>query len=106
MLYRRNLYTLAVTLARSSGLSESGISEIYRRYGDHLYTKGDFDGAMEQYVKTLGHLQPSYVIRKVRDFFYRADDSTSTLSESTTSSLTCKNCTRAISPTQTILLSY
>jgi Tfp pilus assembly protein PilF len=34
-------------------------------YGDYLYGKGDFDGAMSQFVKTLGHVQPSYVIRKV-----------------------------------------
>jgi hypothetical protein len=65
VLYRRNLYTLAIALARSSGLDESGVGEIHRRYGDYLYTKGDFDGAMNQFVKTLGFLQPSYVIRKV-----------------------------------------
>lgn len=66
VLYRRNLYTLAIALARSSGLDEGGVGEIHRRYGDYLYTKGDFDGAMNQFVKTLGFLQPSYVIRKVR----------------------------------------
>lgn len=64
-LYRRNLYTLAITLARSQGLGEAGIADIHRRYGDYLYSKGDFDGAMDQFVKTLGFLQPSYVIRKV-----------------------------------------
>jgi hypothetical protein len=36
------------------------------RYGDHLYSKGDYDGAMNQFVKTVGWVQPSYVIRKVR----------------------------------------
>jgi hypothetical protein len=66
VLYRRNLYTLAIALARSSSLAEDGVGEIHRRYGDYLYTKGDFDGAMNQFVKTLGFLQPSYVIRKVR----------------------------------------
>lgn len=64
-LYRRNLYTLAITMARSQGLGEAGIADIHRRYGDYLYSKGDFDGAMGQFVKTLGFLQPSYVIRKV-----------------------------------------
>ncbi|WVR06576.1 hypothetical protein IAU60_003608 [Kwoniella sp. DSM 27419] len=67
VLYRRNLYTLALGLARSQGISESGIADIHRKYGDYLYTKGDFDGAMGQFVKTLGHLQPSYVIRKFLD---------------------------------------
>ncbi|WVQ84353.1 hypothetical protein IAT38_006505 [Cryptococcus sp. DSM 104549] len=67
VLYRRNLYTLAITLARSQGVGEAGIADIHRRYGDYLYSKGDFDGAMGQFVKTLGHLQPSYVIRKFLD---------------------------------------
>lgn len=70
VLYRRSLYTLAISLARSSGLGESGVADIHRRYGDYLYTKGDFDGAMNQFVKTLGHLQPSYVIRKVRHILH------------------------------------
>ncbi|WVW84968.1 hypothetical protein I302_107004 [Kwoniella bestiolae CBS 10118] len=67
VLYRRNLYTLAISLARSQGMGESGVADIHRRYGDYLYTKGDFDGAMGQFVKTLGNLQPSYVIRKFLD---------------------------------------
>lgn len=58
---------LAVGLARSSGLEESEIAEIYRKYGDHLYQKGDFDGAMQQFIKTIGGVQPSYVIRKFLD---------------------------------------
>ena len=65
MLYKRNLFTLAISLAKSQGIGEAGVREIHRRYGDYLYTKGDFDGAMGQFVKTLGFLQPSYVIRKV-----------------------------------------
>ena len=27
--------------------------------------KGDYDGAIEQYIRTIGQLEPSYVIRKV-----------------------------------------
>lgn len=65
VLCRRNLYTLAISLAKASGFSEAGVVEIHRRYGDYLYTKGDFEGSMGQFIKTLGHLQPSYVIRKV-----------------------------------------
>jgi hypothetical protein len=32
-----------------------------------LYGKGDFDGAIVQYIKTIGHLEPSYVIKKFLD---------------------------------------
>ena len=28
-------------------------------------SKGDFDGAITQYILTIGKLEPSYVIRKV-----------------------------------------
>jgi hypothetical protein len=52
-------------MAKSQGLDEASLADIHRRYGDHLYAKDDFDGAMQQYLQTLGNLQPSYVIRKV-----------------------------------------
>ncbi|GAA6064060.1 hypothetical protein JCM10212_006796, partial [Sporobolomyces blumeae] len=66
-LYQRNLFTLAVSLAKSRGLSEPDVGEIYRRYGDHLYSKGDFEGSMSCYLKTVGTVQASYVIRKFLD---------------------------------------
>ena len=66
MIYRKGQYQLALNLAKTQGLEASSVADIHRQYGDHLYGKGDYDGAMTQYVKTIGHLQPSYVIRKVR----------------------------------------
>lgn len=65
ILYKRNLYTMALSLARSQAVAPATIADIHRLYGDYLYGKGDFDGAMSQFVKTLGYVQPSYVIRKV-----------------------------------------
>lgn len=66
LLYARNLHLLAITLARSAGCDDAEVADIKRRYGDHLYTKGDYDGAMAQFLQTVGFVQPSYVIRKVR----------------------------------------
>ena len=43
------------------------MAEIQRRYGDHLYAKHDYDGAVAQYGATIGCLEPSYVIRKFLD---------------------------------------
>lgn len=43
------------------------IADIFRRYGDHLYAKGDFEGAMLQFIKTIGVVSPSYIIRKFLD---------------------------------------
>ena len=65
MLYRKSLYIVALNLASTQNLDASNVADIRRQFGDHLYAKGDYDGAMNQYVQTIGHLQPSYVVRKV-----------------------------------------
>lgn len=67
MLYRKSLYLIALNLGRTQNLDEASVADIHRQYGDHLYSKGDYDGAMKQFVKTIGNIQPSYVIRKVGD---------------------------------------
>ncbi|KZO93812.1 hypothetical protein CALVIDRAFT_539718 [Calocera viscosa TUFC12733] len=67
LLYQRSEYSLAIRLAQSLGVADSGIADIYRRRGDFLYSQGDYDGAMDQFLHTIGHLQPSYVIRKFLD---------------------------------------
>ena len=65
ILYRKSLYLMALSLAKTQGLDEATVADIHKQYGDHLYVKGDYDGAMQQYVQTIGHVQASYVIRKV-----------------------------------------
>ncbi|TPX36028.1 hypothetical protein SmJEL517_g01773 [Synchytrium microbalum] len=98
LLFKKNMYTLAINIVTSqtqasaviSGMAQSPVDEssieatppapgsggeydygtvveIYRRYGDHLYAKGEFDAAMAQYLMTAGQLEPSYVIRKFLD---------------------------------------
>ncbi|RPD67906.1 hypothetical protein L226DRAFT_517741 [Lentinus tigrinus ALCF2SS1-7] len=67
MLYRKGLYLLALNIAETQKLDESHIADIHKQYGDHLYTKGDYDGAMQQYIQTIRYVQPSYVIRKFLD---------------------------------------
>jgi hypothetical protein len=65
-LFKKNLYDIAISLARSQSYSD-GLVEIFTQYGDHLYSKGDYDGAITQYKLTIGTLEPSYVIRKFLD---------------------------------------
>ncbi|XP_019628396.1 PREDICTED: vacuolar protein sorting-associated protein 11 homolog [Branchiostoma belcheri] len=67
MLFKKNLYVLAINLAKSQHFDQDGLVDIFTQYGDHLYSKGDYDGAINQYVKTIGKLEPSYVIRKFLD---------------------------------------
>jgi hypothetical protein len=67
-LYARNLYEVAAELAKSSGYDRHKVSEIYRRFGDHQYEKGEYDSAMTQYLETIGDgVEPSYVIQRFLD---------------------------------------
>jgi len=56
---------ICYSLAKSQSYDD-GLIDIFTQYGDHLYTKNDYDGAIAQYILTIGKLEPSYVIRKVR----------------------------------------
>ncbi|KAF4318486.1 hypothetical protein BBO99_00007163 [Phytophthora kernoviae] len=67
ILFRKNLYSIAISLAFSSNYDVNSIIDIFRMYGDHLYQKGDYDGSLRQYVRTIGHVEPSYVIRRFLD---------------------------------------
>lgn len=67
MLFKKNLYTVAVNLVQSQQADAAATAEVLRKYGDHLYGKQDYDEAMSQYIHTIGHLEPSYVIQKFLD---------------------------------------
>ncbi|XP_010244136.1 PREDICTED: vacuolar protein-sorting-associated protein 11 homolog isoform X1 [Nelumbo nucifera] len=67
MLFRKNLYTVAINLVQSQQADAAATAEVLRKYGDHLYGKQDYDEAMAQYINTIGHLEPSYVIQKFLD---------------------------------------
>lgn len=64
MLYQRNMFHLAIELAQNSGLNGQQQTVIYRKFGDHLYQKADYDGAMVQYIRAIDTTEPSQVIRK------------------------------------------
>nr|XP_008196910.1 PREDICTED: vacuolar protein sorting-associated protein 11 homolog [Tribolium castaneum] len=67
LLFKKNLYDVAIRIAKSQQYDSDGLVNIFRQYGDHLCDKGDYVGAIEQYIKTIGKLEPSYVIRKFLD---------------------------------------
>ncbi|XP_066259666.1 vacuolar protein sorting-associated protein 11 homolog [Euwallacea similis] len=64
LLFKKNLYDVAIRIAKSQQYHLDGLVDIFKQYGDHLCDKGDHSGAIEQYTKTIGKLEPSYVIRK------------------------------------------
>lgn len=65
ILYERNLYVLAINLAQKIGIDLLQQNAIYRKYGDFLYQRGDYDTAMQQYLRAIDNTEPSQVIRKV-----------------------------------------
>lgn len=65
ILYQRDLFVLAINLAQKANLDAMQRNIILRKYGDYLYQKGDFDTAMQQYLKAIDNTEPSQVIRKV-----------------------------------------
>lgn len=67
MLFKKNLYTVAINLVQSQHADASATANVMRKYGDHLYGKQDYDEAMSQYINTIGHLEPSFVIQKFLD---------------------------------------
>ena len=67
-LFKKNFYDVAIKIAKNQHYDEENLVDIFRQYGDYLYyKKGDQMGAIDQYIKTIGFLEPSYVIQKFLD---------------------------------------
>ena len=69
LLTQKNLYGAAISLAFSDPqfYCPEDIVGLYRRYAEHLYRKGDFSAAMDQYILTIGSLESSHVIFRYLD---------------------------------------
>ena len=67
VLFRKNQFSLASELAQNYNYGADQLAEISKRYADHLYKNGDYETAITQYCKTIGIVEPSYVIRKFLD---------------------------------------
>jgi len=69
LLTQKNLYGAAISLAFSDPqfYCPEDIVALYRRYAEHLYRKGDFSAAMDQYILTIGSLESSHVIFRFLD---------------------------------------
>ena len=58
---------MAINFAQKAGVDAAQRNVILRKYGDYLYKKGDYDTAMQQYLKAIDNTEPSQVIRKFLD---------------------------------------
>ncbi|KAG9508446.1 Vacuolar protein sorting-associated protein 11-like protein, partial [Fragariocoptes setiger] len=62
-LFQKNQFGLAIDIAKSHLYNEDALVDIFKQYGDHLFKKGDYDGAVDQYIKTIGRSETSHVIK-------------------------------------------
>ena len=69
LLYRKELFPTALALlkAQPHDSEPALLADIHRRHAEHLYAKGDYDGAVDAWVLTLGEVQPSAVLRRLLD---------------------------------------
>ena len=67
LLFRKSQFSLAVDLAKSCCYDEEEIADITKQYAEQLYKNGDYDASVVQFIKTIGYLEPSYVVRKFLD---------------------------------------
>ena len=68
LLVQKNLYSAAIFIAYADPSYETEeITMLYRRHAEYLYRKGDYSGAIEQYIHTIGSLEPSHVIFRYLD---------------------------------------
>jgi len=68
LLVQKNLYSAAIVVAYADPSYEAAnITRLYRQYAEHLYRKGDFSAAIDQYCHTIGSLESSHVIFRYLD---------------------------------------
>ena len=51
--------TLALLKAQPHDSEPALLADIHRRHAEHLYAKGDYDGAVDAWVLTLGEVTPN-----------------------------------------------
>jgi hypothetical protein len=68
LLVQKNLYAAAIVVAFADpSFAAAEITQLYRQFAEHLYLKGDFAAAMDQYLHTMGVLESSHVIFRYLD---------------------------------------
>ncbi|KAL9180902.1 hypothetical protein ACHAXT_009707 [Thalassiosira profunda] len=69
LLTQKHLYGAAISVAYADPQSfgPEDITALYRRHAEHLYRRGEFAAAMDQYILTIGSLEPSHVIFRFLD---------------------------------------
>ncbi|BFZ58955.1 Vacuolar protein sorting-associated protein 11 [Savitreella phatthalungensis] len=64
ILYSKDLYQLALSLASKAGWDAEQLAPIHMRHADYLYARKDFEGAISQYIDAVRFCNLSNVMRK------------------------------------------
>ncbi|KAF1765507.1 hypothetical protein GCK72_005459 [Caenorhabditis remanei] len=67
ILVKKNMFDVAVLIAKNSKDGSDYLKGIHAKYGNYLYGKGDYENAIQQYKETIGMLEPSYVMKRYLD---------------------------------------
>eukprot|EP00756_Hemistasia_phaeocysticola_P036682 Hpha_TRINITY_DN16655_c0_g5::TRINITY_DN16655_c0_g5_i1::g.179854::m.179854/K20179/VPS11, PEP5; vacuolar protein sorting-associated protein 11 len=68
LLVKKSHFELAIKLAQSMDCERHLVVDMHRQYGDSLFSKKmDYKSAVDQYIHTIGSLEPSYVIQQFLD---------------------------------------
>ena len=68
LLVQKNMFSAAIFVAFTDpSYAPTEITALYRRHAEYLYRKGDYKGAIEQYIHTIGSLEPSHIIFRYLD---------------------------------------
>ena len=65
--YQKNFYDTAYEFAKNLHYPEAKLAEINKTYAEILFDKKDYARSIEQYIKTISYLEPSYVIQQFLD---------------------------------------
>ena len=52
-LFQRNLFDVAVSICQHHGLGQNGLSDVYKRWADFLYAKGEHMEAAQKYIQVI-----------------------------------------------------
>ena len=63
-LLKKGLFAEAQKIASNASFPQEIIAEICKEHADNLYEKKQFNEALDQFIKTIGYLNPSYVIQR------------------------------------------
>lgn len=61
-LIKKSLFKEAKELAKEANFPKEIVWEIFKEHADKLFQQRKYEDAIDQYMQTLGFLNPSYVI--------------------------------------------